>query len=74
MRWLISLASLALGLVALRLSYVAYGKWQEYIALGDPSGAELYEVEFWPEAAVAVLLIALGGVFAGLALRAGRHR
>jgi hypothetical protein len=40
--------------------------------LGDPSGAELYEVEFWPEAAVAVLLIALGGVFAGLALRAGR--
>ena len=74
MRWLISLASLALGLVALRLSYVAYGKWQEYIALGDPSGAELYEVEFWPEAVAGALLIALGGVFAGLAAGAKRRR
>ena len=73
MRWPISLASTALGLYVLRLSYVACGKWQEYLALGDPSGAEAYEVEFWPEAVVAVLPIAPGGFFAARAVKA-KHR
>jgi hypothetical protein len=67
MRWLLSLGSITLGLFALRLSYVAYAKWSELIALGDPSGAEIFEVEFWPEAVVAVALIALGGFVAGRA-------
>ena len=40
----------------LRLSYVAYAKWWEYANPGDFSGAEVYEVEFWPEAVLGVLL------------------
>ena len=65
-RWLIPAASIGLGVWLLRLSYVAYAKWWEYMTLGDPSGAELYEVEFWPEAAVlGVLLLILGGFLAG---------
>jgi hypothetical protein len=73
MRWLLSVGCLAVGLFLLRLSYAAHAKWQEYMTLGDPSGAELYDVEFWPEAVVGVLLIALAGLAAGLALRAGRR-
>lgn len=64
-RWLIPAASLALGLYVLRLSYTAYAKWQEYIALGDFSGAEAYEVEFWPEVSVSVFLILLSAFLAG---------
>lgn len=67
MRWIFSLVFIALGLVALRLSYVAYAKWQEYISLGDPSGAEAFEVGFWPEAVIGVALIAVGGFVAGRA-------
>ena len=44
-RWLVPVAFLAIGLYSLRLSYRAHAKWQEYINLGDPSGAEIYEVE-----------------------------
>lgn len=64
-RWLIPAACLALGLYVHRLSYRAYAKWQEYLALGDPSGAEIYEVEFWPEVSISVLLIFLGAFLAG---------
>lgn len=64
-RWLFPAGCLALGLYALHLSYRAYAKWQEYLALGDPSGAEIYEVEFWPEVSISVLLIFLGAFLAG---------
>ena len=64
-RWLIPTACLALGLYVLRLSYRAYAKWQEYLALGDPSGAEVYEVEFWPEVSISVSLIVLSAFLAG---------
>ncbi len=74
MRWLLSVGCLALGLFVLRLSYAAYAKWQEYVALGDPSGAEAYEVEFWPEALIGVALILLGGFVAGRASRPRRDK
>lgn len=64
-RWLFPAGFLALGLYALRLSYAAHAKWAEYIALGDHSGAEVYEVEFWPEATAAVFLILLSAFLAG---------
>ena len=72
MRWLLPVGCIALGLFVLRLSYIAYAKWQEYVALGDPSGAEAYEVEFWPEAVVGIPLIILGGFFAGRLSRSRR--
>jgi hypothetical protein len=65
LRWLVPPVLLALGLYGLRLSYRAYAKWQELITLGDPSGAEIYEVEFWPEVTVALLLIVLAAFLAG---------
>ena len=64
-RWLFPAGFLAVGLYALHLSYRAHAKWVEYIALGDPSGAEVYEVEFWPEASVAVFLLLLSAFLAG---------
>jgi len=65
LRWLLPAGSLALGLFVLHLSYRAYAKWQEYLALGDPSGAEAYEVEFWPEVSLALFLILLSALLAG---------
>lgn len=65
LRWLIPAGCLALGLLLLRLSYRAYAKWQEYVALGDFSGAEAYEVEFWPEVSLSLLLILLSAFLAG---------
>lgn len=64
-RWLIPVGCLALGLYVLRLSYRTYAKWQEYLALGDPSGAEAYEVEFWPEVSISLSLIFLSAFLAG---------
>ena len=64
-RWLIPTGCLIFGLYVLRLSYGAYAKWQEYLALGDPSGAEIYEVEFWPELSISLLLILLSAFLAG---------
>jgi len=64
-RWFIPIGCFALGLYLLRLSYRAYAKWQDYLTLGDPSGAEAYEVEFWPEVFIAVLLLILGSFLAG---------
>jgi hypothetical protein len=49
----------------LRLSYRAYAKWYEYVTLGDLSGAEAYEVEFWPELVIAIFLIMLAAFVAG---------
>jgi len=73
LRWLVPPACLAIGLYGLRLSYRAYAKWQEYITLGDPSGAEIYEVEFWPEVTVSLLLIVLAAFLAGRWSVAGRQ-
>ena len=64
-RWLIPATSIGLGVWLLSLSHVAYAKWWEYVTLGDLSGAEAYEVEFWPEAIVGVLLVVFGGFLAG---------
>ena len=64
-RWLIPVGCLALGLYVLRQSYRAYAEWQEYLALGDPSGAEVYEVEFWPEVSISLSLIFLSAFLAG---------
>ncbi len=65
MRWLVPPACLAVGLYGLCLSYRAYAKWQEYLALGDPSGAEVYEVEFWPEVSISLSLIFLSAFLVG---------
>ncbi len=65
LRWLVPPAFIAVGLYGLRLSYRAYAKWQELIALGDPSGAELPETEFWLEVTISLLLIVLGAFLAG---------
>ena len=65
LRWLLPLGLVALGLFVLRLSLSAYAMWQEYLAIGDYSGAEAYEVEFWPEVVVAVSLLLLGAFIAG---------
>lgn len=65
LRWLFPAGCLALGLYMLRLSYRAYAKWYEYVTLGDLSGAEAYEVEFWPELVIAIFLIMLAAFVAG---------
>lgn len=65
LRWLIPAAGLALGFYVLHLSYEAYAKWQEYIALGDFSGAEAYEVELWAEASIALALIMISAFLVG---------
>ncbi len=64
-RWLIPATSIGLGVWLLSRSHVAYAKWWECMTLGDPSGGELYEVEFWPEAVLGVLLVVFGGFLAG---------
>ena len=35
------------------------------MTLGDPSGAEIYEVEFWPEVTVSLILIMLAAFLTG---------
>ena len=73
LRWLVPPACLALGLYGLRLSYRAYAFWQELIALGDHSGAELPETEFWLEVSISLPLIVLGAFLAGRWSVVGRH-
>ena len=73
-RWLVAGGCVALGLYLLSLSYQAYARWWEYVRLGDLSGAEAYEVEFWPETVLAVLFLLLGGFLAGRASMGSRHR
>lgn len=64
-RWLIPAGCFALGLYLLRLSFDDYAKWQEYLTLGDSSGAEIHEVEFWPTMLVSIALILLSAFLAG---------
>ena len=65
LRWLLPAGCLAFGLYVLRLAFHAYAKWQEKLAIGDLSGAEAYEVEFWPEVSLAVALILSAAFLAG---------
>jgi len=65
MRWLFPIGCFAVGLYMLRLSYIAYAKWQEYVNLGDFSGAEAYEVEFWIEAPIFLILLLICGYLFG---------
>ena len=64
-RWLIPAGCFALGLYMLRLSYRTYAKWHENVVLGDLSGAEIYEVEFWLKMPIALALILLSAFLAG---------
>ena len=45
-RGLLPIALAAGGAYFFRESYDAYGAWRAYAALGDPSGAEFYEMNF----------------------------
>lgn len=63
--WLLPAGLVALGLYGLSLSYRAYAKLQENLAIGDLSLVEAYEIEFWAEAPVSLLLIVLGAFLAG---------
>jgi len=65
LRWLFPACLVALGLYGLRLSYRAYAKLRENLAIGDHSMIEAYEIEFWAEAPVSLLLIVLGALLAG---------
>ena len=64
-RWLLPLACAAAGLYLLRLSFRAYAKWQEALAVGDMSLVEAYELEFWPEVVLGLLFLLLGAFLAG---------
>ncbi len=65
LRWLLPAGLLALGLYGLGFSYRAYAKLQENLAIGDLSAVEAYEIEFWVEAPLSLLLIFLGAFLAG---------
>ena len=65
LKWVLATASFAAGLYVLHSSYVSYGKWYHTLELGDPSGAELYEVEFWFKAPLAVFLILISTFLVG---------
>lgn len=64
-RWLIPVGSFALGLYLLHRAFHAYARWQELLALGDPSGAELPETEYRLFTAGALFLILLSAFIAG---------
>ncbi len=65
LQWLLPVGLIALGLYGLRLSYHAFAKLQENLAIGDISLIEAYEIEFWAEAPASLLLIVLGAFLAG---------
>ena len=64
-RWLLPLSCLAAGLYLLRLSYRAYAKWQEALAIGDMSLVEAYELEFWPEVSLGLYFVLFSAFLAG---------
>ncbi|MDH3743418.1 MAG: hypothetical protein OER56_17660 [Hyphomicrobiales bacterium] len=65
LKWVLTAAAFAAGLYVLHTSYTTYGKWYHTLALGDHSGAELYEVEFWLKTPLAMLLILASTFLAG---------
>jgi len=64
-RWIATLLCAGLGIALLHLALRAHAKWQVYLAEGDISAAEIYEVEFWPEFYGGLTLVALGAFLAG---------
>lgn len=65
LKWGLTTASFALGFYVLHGSYVAYGKWHHMLESGDSSGAELYEVEFWLQAPLAMFFILISTFLVG---------
>ncbi len=63
--WTISPALVAAGLYCLAKAFPAYDRWQENIAAGDLSAAEVYEIEMWLALAPALVLIIAGAWLAG---------
>lgn len=66
------LLCLGLGAWLMHLSLRAHARWQIHLAEGDLSGAEAYEVEFWPEFYVGLVLVVLGAFLAGRWLFRGK--
>lgn len=64
-RWLFPVGCFTLGIYLLRFSYHAYAEWQEYLAIGDVSGAEAPEIEFKVAVTLALALIFLSAFVAG---------
>ncbi len=64
-RMLIPAGLMVAAFYLLDLSYEASAKWHAHMAFNDPSGAELYELNFRLTAAPAVALILLSGFLAG---------
>jgi hypothetical protein len=69
--WIASTAAVCIGIFVLRSSFESYRLWQEYLAMGDFSGAELPEIEFWVKVLVSLLLILVGAFSAGRLSRRG---
>ena len=63
--WTASVGLVCGGLAGLRSAFDTFRIWQEYVASGDISGAEAYEVEFWPKLVVSVFIVILGAFSAG---------
>lgn len=64
-RWLIPAGCFLFGLELLRRAFRAYADWQELLAVGDPSGAELPATDFWLLISGALPLIVLAAFLAG---------
>ena len=71
LRALLPLAAFGAGGWLLRRAFVAWGEWQVLLALGDPSGAELPETDFWLTLPPALVLLLLGGFLGGRWWRRG---
>ena len=54
-----------MGLYLLHQSYRSFAQWNEYLKLGDPSGAEFYELNFWLSMPPSILMLMLSGFLAG---------
>lgn len=63
--WLIPIAAVAFGVYLLRLSHIAYANYVDYMQLGDPSGAELYDTQMWATSVSGVVLLLFGAFTAG---------
>ncbi len=66
LRWLVLMGVFVLGLYLIAMSYPAYALWQEYLALGDLSGAEFYEIDFKWRVVVGAPLVLLASFLAGI--------